>query len=123
MRLAKNHDDPRLTMILPELGDLFSRMAVASADPAHVRARNTVQPVDRNLTGAGALQQIVERLPGVSPVGVEVEPVTQFLFIDLVLGPLVENVLIAGEDRFQSKYHGPTAMSGEVFHHLGSVRL
>ncbi len=81
-------------------------MPVAHADLAHVAPGQTVQAIHRRPISSCALQQLVKGSPVVLPVEVVANPLSQFLLVDFVAQPLVENVLIAGEHRLNCQDHG-----------------
>ena len=49
-------------------------------------------------------QQFVERSPVVSPVEIEADALAQFVLVDFAAPPFFEDVLIAGEDGFDSEH-------------------
>jgi hypothetical protein len=48
----------------------------------------------------------VKRSPIVTPVEIETDALAEFAFVDFAPPPLIENVLIAGEDSFNTKHDG-----------------
>ena len=109
MRFAEQHEDDRIGMALANLGDLGGRVAVARADFAQVFARHAIQPIDRFGVIARGGQQFVKRRPVVSPVEVEADALAQFALVNFAPPPFVEDVLVAGENGFDSEHDGPVA--------------
>src|SRR3954454_20631750 len=98
MRFAKQDDDHRVRMPLPDLGNLVRGMLVASANLSQIFSRHAVEPVD-SLSGLTRyLEQFVEWLPVVSPVQIETDALAQFRFFNLLIKPFVENMLVAREN-------------------------
>ncbi len=109
MRFAEHHHDDGVGMAARDLGDLLCGVAVAPGDLAQVVARHAVEAIDPHRVLAGRDQQLVERFPVVSPVQVEADAFTQLFVVDLAAHPLVEDVLVAGEDRLHTQHHRPAA--------------
>ena len=60
-------------------------------------------------------QQFVERSPVIAPVEIEANALAQFFGVNLAPPPFVEDVLVAGEDGFQSQHHGTVSGLGALF--------
>ena len=115
VRLAEQHHDDRMGMALPDLGQLVDGVTIARADLAQIFPRHAVQTVD----GVGVLarghQQFVERRPVVAPVEIEANALLQFFGVNLAPPPFIEDVLVAGEDGFESQHHGTVSGLGALF--------
>ena len=115
MGFAKQHHDDRIGMALPDLGQFVDGMAIARADLAQIFARHAIQPID----GVGVLarghQQFVERRPVVAPVEVEANALLQFFGVNLAPPPFIEDVLVAGENGFETQDHGAVSGLGAFF--------
>src|SRR5271163_269301 len=61
---------------------------------------------------AGGREQLEKRRPVVSPVEFETDALTQFVFVNFVAEPFVEDVLVAGENSFDSEDHGALLQFG-----------
>ena len=104
VRFSEQHEDHGIGMALADLGDLGRSVTVAGADLAQVFAGHAIETVDAFAVVAGRYQQFVERSPVVSPVEIEADALAQFALVDFAAPPFVENVLIAGEDGFDSEH-------------------
>ena len=112
MRLAKQHHHDCIGVALPDFGQLVDGMAIACPDLAQIFARRAVQPIDRVGVLARGYQQFVERCPVVAPVEVEANALPQFFRVNLAPPPFVEDVLVAGENRFQPQHYGAVSRLG-----------
>ena len=92
-------------MALADFGDLGGGMTVTRADLAQIFAGHAVETVDSFRVIARGDQQFVKRRPVVSPVEVEADALAEFTFVDIAAPPFVEDVLVAGEDGFDSQHH------------------
>ena len=61
---------------------------------------------------AGGGKQFVKWSPVVSPVEFETDALAQFGLFNLAAQPFIENVLVAGKNRFHSKHYGTLAELG-----------
>ena len=102
-------------MALPDLGQLVSGMAIARPDLAQIFARHAVQPIDRVGVLARRHQQFVERRPVIAPVEVEANPLLQFFRVNFAPPPFIEDVLVAGENCFETQHHGAVPGLGAFF--------
>src|SRR5512142_600149 len=93
----------------PDFRQLIGGVAVTRANFSQVVTRNAVERIDGGAMSAPALQQLVKRLPVVSPIQVEPDPLAEFLLLDGPGEPLVQNVLVAGENGLQPEHHRPAA--------------
>src|SRR5579859_2460820 len=91
-------------MALANFGDLVRGMAVASADLAQILARHAVKTIDGVAMFASSNQQFVKGAPFVSPIDVEADALTKFVFIDFTAPPLFEHILMPGENGLDSEY-------------------
>src|SRR5579863_2140750 len=106
MRLTKQHHDDRLRMPSPNLRDLVRGVAVASPDLAQVLSRHAIEAIDRLTMFASCHQQFIERCPGVTPVQIKTNALPELRFVNFTPPPFFDNVLVAGEDRFQAQHDG-----------------
>ena len=67
-------------------------------------------------------EQFVKRSPIVSPVEFEADALPQFRLVNFTAEPFVENVLVAGEDGFDSE-HYRAMMAAELAKQRGQVAL
>jgi hypothetical protein len=105
MRLAEQHENDGVGMALADFGDLGRSVTVAGADLAQVFARHAVQAVDGFGVIARGDEQFVKRSPVVAPVEVEADALAEFALVDFAAPPFVENVLVAGENGFDTEHH------------------
>ena len=111
VRLAEQHEDHCIGMTLADLGNLGRGVTIAGADLPQVFAGHAIEAVDGLAVIAGSDQQFVERSPIVTPIKIEADALAQFVLIDFAAPPFFENVLIAGEDGFDSEHD--RAISGQ----------
>src|SRR5260370_37391903 len=112
VRLAEQHNDKRIRMAVAEIGNLVCGVPVTSADFAPLFARHAIEPVNGGAVVAGGGEQFVKWSPFVSPVEFEADALAQFAFINFAAEPFVENVLVAGENGFDSQHHGSLVKFG-----------
>src|SRR5208337_2439146 len=105
MGFAEKDQDQRVGMLAAEFGDLVGGVAVAGPYLAQIFAGHAIEPVDGCIAVAGGGEQFEKCRPVVSPVKIEANALAQFVFINLASEPLVENVLIAGKNGFQSQHY------------------
>ncbi len=106
MGLTEQHEDDGVRMAFADFGDLGGGVTVAGADLAQIFARHAIESVDGFGVIARGDQQFVKWGPVVSPVEVEADALAEFAFVDFAAPPLVENVLVAGENGFDSEHDG-----------------
>ncbi len=99
-------------MAVAEIGNLVCGVAVTSSDFAEIFARHAIEPVDGGAMVPGGGEQFVKWSPFVSPVEFETDALAQFVFIDLAAEPFVEDVLVAGENGFDSQHYGALVKFG-----------
>ena len=68
-------------------------------------------------------QQFVKRSPIVSPVEVEADALAEFALVDFAAPPFVEDVLVAGEDGFDTEHDGTIASQGALLDERGGIAL
>src|ERR1035441_10590106 len=98
-------------------------LAAAGADFAQVFARHAVESVDGLGVIARGDQQLVEWGPIVSPVEVEADALAELALVDFAAPPFVENVLVAGEDGFDSQHDRAVPGQGALLDQRGSIAL
>src|SRR5580704_16647423 len=106
-------------MPLMNLSNLVGRMLISRSDLAQVLPGHAIQTIDGVRVFAGGYQQFLKGGPLIAPVEVETNALTQLIFIDLAPPPFVEDVLMARENRFDSKHNRPVARLGAVFEQTG----
>ena len=99
-------------MAAAEVGNLVGGVPVTSSDFAQILARHAIEPVDGSAVIAGGGEQFVKWSPFVSPVEFETDTLAEFIFINLAAEPFVENVLVAGENGFDSQHYGALVKFG-----------
>jgi hypothetical protein len=92
-----------------ELGNFISGVAIASSDFAQVFARHAIESIGGCSTITCSGEQFVKWKPIISPVDVEADALAKLNFINLAARPLVENVLVARENGFDSQDDGALA--------------
>src|SRR6266478_3780234 len=112
VRLAEQHNDKRVRMAVAEIGNLVGGVPVTSSDFAEIFARHAIEPVDGGAVVAGGGEQFVKWSPFVSPVELEADALAQFVFTNFAAEPFVENVLVAGENGFDSQHYGALVKFG-----------
>src|SRR5258708_25255711 len=105
MRLAEQRNDERVRMAASQIGNLVGSVPVTSSDFAQIFARHAIEPVDGGAVVAGSGEQFVKWSPFVSPVEFETDALAQFGFVNFAALPFVENMLVAGKNRFHSQYY------------------
>ena len=78
-------------------------MAIARPDLAQVFARHAVQTVNSRAVVARFFEQLVERRPVIPPIQIKANALAQFLLVNFAAQPLVNDVLVAGEDGFDAQ--------------------
>ena len=104
MRLAEQHEDHRIGMPLANFGDLRRGMTITRSNLPQVFPRHAIKAIDSFAMIASRDQQFVERRPVVSPIQIKTNALPQFALIDFAPPPFFENVLIAGENGFDSEH-------------------
>ena len=104
VRFAEQHEDHGIGMALADLGDLCRSVTVARTDLAQVFTGHAIEAVDAFAVVACGHQQFVEWSPVISPIEIEADALAQFVLADFATPPFVEDVLIAGEDGFDSEH-------------------
>ena len=102
MRFAEDHDKSPFRIPFHETSDMARHTQVASADAAHIVSWMAIDAVDWNTQFARGGEDCFVSLPLAAPVFVVMDPVEKFLFRDFAGHPLIKNLLVAGEDRFNS---------------------
>src|ERR1700685_2199679 len=106
VRLAEKDQQQRVGMTAGKFSNLVGGIAVTSADFAQILARHAIEPVNGGATVAGGREQFVKWSPIVAPVEFETDALAQFVFVNLAAAPFVDDVLVAGKNRFDSEHHG-----------------
>src|SRR5579863_446169 len=104
MRFAEQYQDHRIRMALTNLGNLVRCMPISGPNLAQVFPRLTIEAIDCVGVFAGGYQQFVKGGPPIAPVEIETDALTELFFIDLTPPPLIEDVLMAGENRLDSEH-------------------
>src|SRR5208282_568084 len=86
--------------------NLVGGVTVTGPDFAQIFARHAIKAIDGCAAVAGGGEQFVKWRPVVSPVKFETDALAQLVFVNLGAEPLVENVLVAGKNGFDSQHHG-----------------
>ena len=110
-------------MALANLGNLGRGMTIAGADFAQIFARHAIETVDGLAMVARGDQQFVKRSPVVSPVEIEADALPQFVLVNFAAPPFFENVLVAGEDGFDSKHHRAISSQGALLDQRCGIAL
>src|ERR1700758_5083035 len=110
-------------MARAHFGNLLGSMAVARPNFAQVFPRHAVQSVNSGGLGARFFQQVVERVPVVSPIEIKANALPQFLLVDFSAPPLVQNELVTRKYRFQPQPDRSISNLGALFKKRGSVIL
>src|SRR5580700_2373588 len=105
MRFAEQYQDHGVRMALTNLCNLVRPMLVSSPDFAQILPRLTIETINCVCVLAGGYQQFVKRRPLVTPVEIETDTLAELFFIDLTAPPLIEDVLMPGEDRLDSEHY------------------
>src|SRR5258708_5307457 len=105
VRLSEQHQDERVRIAAAKFGDLIGGVAVTGSNLAQVFARHAIQPVDGGATVTGGGEQFEKWSPIVSPIEFEADALAQLGFVNFAAQPFVENVLVAGKNRFHSQYY------------------
>jgi hypothetical protein len=105
VRLSEQRDDTGFWVLAAYLEDLGGSVAIASGDLAQVATRHAVKAIDAFAELPAGAQQFQKRLPGIPPIVIEADPVAQLTIVDLTGQPLVEDVLVAGEDGLDRQHH------------------
>src|SRR5580700_1660472 len=93
-------------MMLANFGNFFGGVAVARSDFAQIFARHAIESVDGCAMIARGREQFVEWGPVVSPIKFEANTLAQFVFFNFAVVPLVQDVLVARENCFDSQRDG-----------------
>jgi hypothetical protein len=80
---------------------------IASADLTEIFARHAIEPVNESVTVAGGREQFVKWSPVISPIEFETNALPQFGFVNLAARPFVQDVLVAGKNRFHAEHDWP----------------
>src|ERR1700721_3290717 len=99
-------------MAQADFSNLGGSVTIASPDFSKVLTRHTVEAVNRLAVIAGGDQQIVKRRPIISPVEIKADALTKLALVNFAAPPLVEDVLVAGINRFDAEHHGTVARQG-----------
>src|SRR5690349_3250986 len=102
-------------MLLSNVANFRGSMTIARANLPEILARHTVQAINRLAVLAGTFQEREERLPVVTPIGVVANAVAQFGFLDLTAHPFIQDVLVAGKDRFHADHDRTAASLRQLF--------
>src|ERR1700680_4722214 len=94
------------------IGNFVRGGAGTSSGFAAIFPRHAIEPVDGGAVVAGGAEQFVKWSPFVSPVEFETDALVQFAFINFAAEPFVENVLVAGENGFDSQHNGSLVKFG-----------
>src|ERR1700730_16037353 len=121
--LPEQHKDHRIRMASPHLHDFCAGVAISQSNFSQVVSRHAIEAVECLVVVSGGRQDFTEGSPVVPPVNVEANPLTQFVLVNLAPPPLVQNVLVAGEDGLDPKYDWPVAGERTLFYNRGGVVL
>src|SRR5215831_15419229 len=102
-------------MTLANFCNLQRRMAVARPDLAQILAWHAIQSIECFSVISSADQQLVKRIPVVSPIQAEANALPQLVFVDLAPPPFVKDVLVAGENGFHPQNDRPIADERPLF--------
>ena len=104
MRLAEEDEDERVGMPVAYFGNLVGGVAVAGSDIAQVFARHAIESVDRARPHRGRQRAVRKMGPSRIPSQGRSGCAGGVRLVNLSAQPLVENVLVAGKNRFHSEH-------------------
>src|SRR5262249_9483829 len=107
MRFTEENKHKRFRMALANLGDLSGGMTISGADLAQVFAGHAVKAIEADGAFPSRGKQFVKRCPVVSSIKIETDALAKFGFFDFAAPPFVDDVLVAGENRFNAKNDRP----------------
>src|ERR1700678_2744377 len=110
-------------MTLANLCDLGRGVTIAGSDFAQTFPGHAVEAVNGLAVIAGRDQQFMEGRPIIAPIEIETNALAQFVLVDFAAPPLVEDVLIAGEDGFNAKYDRAVSGQGTLLEERRGIAL
>jgi hypothetical protein len=123
MRLTEQHQDDRLRMAFANFLNFVGSMPITRADAPEIFPRHAIQAVNGFAMVSAASQQLKNRFPIVTPLGIEPDSPAKLIRIDFTAPPLIQDALVASENRFQAEDNRTVARLDTLFKKFGGEVL